>query len=62
MMPSNCPRCDAPRLEKVAESPIKGKWEAYHCQECNYIWRSTEDLSHIVKQWPKWKEMAVHFW
>lgn len=62
MTPPACPRCDSEETEKVAESPVAGKWEAFHCRECNYIWRSTEDLSHVVKHWPKWKEMAVHFW
>ena len=44
-----CPRCDADQTLKVADSPVKGKWEVYRCPKCNYVWRSTESLEDIVK-------------
>ncbi|MFC1815013.1 non-oxidative hydroxyarylic acid decarboxylases subunit D [Thermodesulfobacteriota bacterium] len=44
-----CPRCDAEQTEKVADSPLKGKWEVYRCAKCNYVWRSTENLKGITK-------------
>ena len=44
-----CPRCDADQTLKVADSPVKGKWEVYRCPECNYVWRSTESFEDIVK-------------
>ncbi len=44
-----CPRCAAPQTEKVADSPVKGKWEVYRCTKCNYVWRSTEDLKDIAR-------------
>jgi predicted Zn finger-like uncharacterized protein len=44
-----CPRCDAKQTLKIADSPVKGKWEVYRCPKCNYLWRSTETLEGIVK-------------
>jgi transposase-like protein len=62
MTASDCPRCDTKQIEKVADSPIKGKWEAYRCKECNYVWRSTEDLTAIDKRIEYLRKTAVHFW
>lgn len=45
----DCPRCDAGQTLKIADSPIKGKWEVYRCPKCNYLWRSTEKLEGIAK-------------
>jgi transposase-like protein len=58
----SCPRCDSDRTAKVADSPVKGKWEAYRCGECFYVWRSTEDLTGIHKNVEYWKKTAVRFW
>jgi hypothetical protein len=44
-----CARCESNNIEKVADSPVVGKWEAYMCGDCNFMWRSTEDLKHIPK-------------
>lgn len=44
-----CPRCDSKRIKKAADSPKKGYWEVYRCEECNYVWRSTENLEGIHK-------------
>lgn len=44
-----CPRCDAVKTLKIAESPVPDKFEIYRCPECNYVWRSIEDLSEISK-------------
>ena len=57
-----CPRCDTSQIEKVADSPIKGRWEVYRCRECNYVWRSTEDLTGIDKRIEYLRKTAVHFW
>lgn len=57
-----CPRCDTHEIEKVADSPIKGRWEAYRCKECQYVWRSTEDLTGIDKRVEYLRKTAVHFW
>ncbi len=57
-----CPRCDSTQVRKLADSPIKGKWEVYGCDECNYVWRSTEDLSGIDKRVPYLRQKAVHVW
>ncbi len=60
--PSACPRCDSRQTGKIADSPVKGKWEVYSCKECNYVWRSTEDLTGISKKVKYWKENAVRYW
>jgi hypothetical protein len=57
-----CPRCDTHKTERVADSPVKGKWEVYRCTECNYVWRSTEDLMGIDKRIDYLRKTAVHFW
>ena len=57
-----CPRCDSTQTLKIADSPVKGRWEAYRCQECNYVWRSTEDLSKIAKRVPYWRATVTRFW
>lgn len=44
-----CPRCEADKTLKIADSPVSGKFEIYRCPECNYVWRSIEDLSEISK-------------
>ncbi len=51
-----CPRCDSGQVLKIADSPIKGKFEIYRCEACNYVWRSTEDLSDITKMIGYWRE------
>ena len=50
-----CPRCDSPQTSKVADSPVKGKFEVYRCEACNYVWRSTEDLTGIAKHIEHWR-------
>ncbi|MBI4186686.1 MAG: hypothetical protein HY530_04155 [Chloroflexi bacterium] len=59
---SACPRCDSAQVVKVADSPVKGKWEVYRCQGCYYVWRSTEDLSNIDKRIAYWRETAGREW
>ena len=57
-----CPRCGSAQVQKIADSPVKGKWEAYRCRECNYVWRSTENLANIARKVKYWRETAVRFW
>lgn len=57
-----CPRCDSIKTRKVADSPIKGKWKLYGCNECHYVWRSTEDLTGIDKRIDYLRQKAVHVW
>ncbi len=45
----SCARCESTDIRKVADSPVKGKWEMYRCEACNFIWRSYEDLTLIPK-------------
>lgn len=56
MQALTCPRCDSSEVLKVADSPVKGKFEIYRCTACNYVWRSTEDLSEITKMIEYWRE------
>ncbi len=51
-----CPRCDSGDTLKVADSPVKGKFEIYRCEACNYVWRSTEDLANVTKMVDYWRE------
>jgi transposase-like protein len=37
-----CPRCDGKETLVIGKSPKKGVWELYRCENCQYIWRSTE--------------------
>ena len=61
MQSSQCPRCDANEVRKIADSPVKGKFEVYSCGACNYVWRSSEDLTGIDKRIPYWREYAVRY-
>ena len=51
-----CPRCDSRETLKIASSPVPDKFEIYRCAACNYVWRSTEDLSEITKMIEYWRE------
>ncbi|MFH1775135.1 MAG: non-oxidative hydroxyarylic acid decarboxylases subunit D [Chloroflexota bacterium] len=44
-----CARCESGNIEKIVDSPLKGKWEVYMCGDCNFTWRSTEDLKNIPR-------------
>ena len=57
-----CPRCDSNQVGKVADSPIKGKFEIYRCEACNYVWRTTEDLSNIAKRVEYWRKHAAIYY
>ncbi|WP_085523671.1 non-oxidative hydroxyarylic acid decarboxylases subunit D [Tuberibacillus sp. Marseille-P3662] len=37
-----CPRCESEKVEKIAESPVSGKWDMFLCHTCLFSWRSTE--------------------
>ncbi len=51
-----CPRCDSSEALKIGDSPVKDKFEIYRCPSCNYVWRSTEDLSDIAKWIDYWRK------
>ncbi|MFC2039558.1 non-oxidative hydroxyarylic acid decarboxylases subunit D [Chloroflexota bacterium] len=51
-----CPRCDEHKVLQIAESPVKGKFLVYRCDACNYVWRSTEDLSGISRMIDHWRK------
>jgi hypothetical protein len=59
--PGSCPRCGDSNTEKVADSPVKGAWEVFGCNHCNYLWRSTEKIN-IPKIPPKKLQEAVWLW
>ena len=62
MKPAACPRCDSSQVVKIADSPVKGKWDVYRCKECNYVWRSTEDLTNIAKKVNYWRDNVLSYW
>ena len=59
-----CPHCESLKVQKVADSPVKGKWESYRCAECNFVWRSTEDLKGYPKNIAYLRErvMKIYPW
>ncbi|MFC1592711.1 non-oxidative hydroxyarylic acid decarboxylases subunit D [Candidatus Omnitrophota bacterium] len=59
---SACPRCDSSDVHKIADSPVKGKFEVYRCEACNYVWRSTEDLTNIDKSIDYFRENAKNYY
>ena len=62
MKPTACPRCDSDQVVKIADSPVKDKWQVYRCRECNYVWRSTEDLTDIARKVGYWKDNVLSYW
>lgn len=54
-----CPRCGESNLHKLADSPVAGVFTIWGCRECNYVWRSTEDLSGLKKLTKEARERAV---
>ncbi len=59
---SACPRCDAQKIVKVADSPIKGKFEVYRRQQCNFVWRSTEKLENVGRLTKQLVDQAVVYY
>jgi len=54
-----CPRCGESHIQKLADSPVAGIFTIWGCRECNYVWRSTEDLSGLKKLTKEAREKAV---
>ncbi|MFC2018771.1 non-oxidative hydroxyarylic acid decarboxylases subunit D [Chloroflexota bacterium] len=57
----SCARCESANIEKISDSPVKGKWEAFRCADCNFVWRSYEDLSGIPKNMDYLRKSATVF-
>ncbi len=62
MAGTNCPRCSSAKTKKAADSPVKGAFEIRVCENCRYVWRSTEDTSKIVKMTPQNIQRATNHW
>lgn len=45
---ADCPRCGSADTEFVSESPVEGKWELYRCDNCEFVWRTTEDRETLT--------------
>ncbi|WP_332880995.1 non-oxidative hydroxyarylic acid decarboxylases subunit D [Streptomyces sp. NBC_00564] len=41
-MATNCPRCAFDTLAHVFSSPVPGAWDVLQCQQCLYMWRTSE--------------------
>jgi 4-hydroxybenzoate decarboxylase len=39
---STCPRCAHGTIEKLFTSPVTGAWDVLRCQQCLYMWRTSE--------------------
>jgi hypothetical protein len=39
---SICPRCACRTVEKIFSSPVTGVWDVLQCQQCFYMWRTSE--------------------
>ena len=50
MKASSCPRCNSTQVQKLADSPVRDKFEIYGCGACNFVWRSNEDLTDIDRR------------
>ncbi|WP_406416227.1 hypothetical protein OH809_39745 [Streptomyces sp. NBC_00873] len=37
-----CPRCAHQAVERVFASPVPGAWEVLNCEQCLYMWRTSE--------------------
>ena len=48
-----CPRCESASTRVRFESPVAGVWTLYGCDDCLFIWRSTEPKTITdPKQYP----------
>ena len=46
-MMKKCSRCGSEKVDKIADSPVRGAWKLFACKTCNYVWRSTETLEML---------------
>lgn len=40
--PVTCPRCAYETIEKLFTSPVPNVWDVLQCQQCLYMWRTSE--------------------
>jgi vanillate/4-hydroxybenzoate decarboxylase subunit D len=52
-----CPRCESEKTGTLTQSPVRGVWEVYHCEECFFAWRSSEPdfITDSAKYNPEFK-------
>ncbi|GAA4587957.1 non-oxidative hydroxyarylic acid decarboxylases subunit C [Planotetraspora phitsanulokensis] len=44
---SICPRCAYETVERVFTSPVTGAWDVLRCEQCLYMWRTSEPARRI---------------
>ncbi len=57
-----CPRCDSKTTRQIADSPVKGAWQVFRCDDCNYVWRSSEEFSGIDRRIDYLRKTIARFW
>ncbi|MFC7343658.1 non-oxidative hydroxyarylic acid decarboxylases subunit D [Saccharopolyspora griseoalba] len=45
-----CPRCADPGVQRITTSPVPGAWEVLQCQQCLYMWRTTEPARRTTRE------------
>lgn len=56
---TECPRCGASNIRKLADSPVAGVFTVWGCGQCNYVWRSTESVAGLKRLTKEAMEKAV---
>lgn len=47
-MVEDCPRCESADTEFVFASPVEDAWELHRCDNCEFVWRTTEDYDMLT--------------
>jgi len=45
-----CPRCAFNTVEQQYTSPVPGVWDVLQCQQCLYMWRTTEPARRTQRE------------
>jgi vanillate/4-hydroxybenzoate decarboxylase subunit D len=55
-----CPRCACSTVEQQYTSPVPGVWDVLQCQQCLYMWRTTEPARRTRREaYPEQFRMTV---
>lgn len=48
MSEESCPRCGSKSSEMITESPVGDAWKLFACDDCNFVWRNTENKEELT--------------
>ncbi len=48
MSKETCPRCGSDESDMISESPVKGVWKLFICEDCKFVWRNTENKEELT--------------